>query len=266
MAKHDFTIVDPNIRNVLGIEPEQFNIRSLLGFEKTTPLLHPHDVNHWIRWGTLGYMLLSLPIFSYESMRNCFQVSFRINTSLSTIEALRNAKHVMLVQRAYPHFEKDEGGHARPTYHLDLWSVLPAPAVHYVHPECITEWQTQEFTHAMIYLLNAFLLDMPSKYVLMLNAHIHTDRNKEIANSMNEMMKAIAGPGMEMDETHVGNYFAKTIRPKLKDIMLKWDYRPGDSTVNIASDKHAVECAMSLGIIPIPAKVKTMILDGACVV
>lgn len=260
MRTNDFTIVDPRISEVLGVAPEDFNIRSLLGFDPRTRLAHPRDVNHWIRWGSLAYLMLSLPVFSFESMRVCFQIRFRISTSASSIAALRKQGSVMLDQRAYPHFETDENGIVRPTYHLDHWSVYPAPADFCVAPFCTTDFSVQAFTNALLYLFNAFLLDMPVKYLLLLNERMGTDRNKEVAIRLNDRIKTAAGLRAGLDETKVGNYFAKSIRTSVYQIGQRWN--PHEGLKPPASDHEAVMMARSLGLLPMPDDVLRLAVAG----
>ncbi|MBL7943051.1 MAG: hypothetical protein JNM00_09810 [Flavobacteriales bacterium] len=260
MRRNDFTIVDPKIADILGIEPRHFNIRALLGLDPESPLAHPQDVNHWIRWGSLAYMMLCMPVFSYESMRVCFHIKFRINTSKSQIPALRQQGVVMLDQRAYPHFETDESGVVRPTYHLDHWSVFPATEEFVVTPFCTTDLKTQSFTNALLYLLNAYMMDVPVKYLLLLNERMNTDRNKDVAQRLNEKIAQATGLDAMLDDTKVGNYFAKTIRTAIFQVNHKWN--PGAGIKNVGSDHEAIAVAKMLGLLPIHPDICRLAVAG----
>lgn len=248
------------MKQVLGREPQTFNIRSLLGRDAQHPLFHPHDVNHWIRWGSLGYMILCMPLFSLEFMRSCFSISFRVNTSGSAIAALKNAGNVLLYQKAYPHFETDQSGVVQPTCHFDLWSVLPATREHVVYPQCITPVEVQAFAIALIYLMNAFMLDLPVKYAMMLSERMQVDRNKEVAMALNGKLMQGAGVNSGYTELQVANYFGKKIRKVMEDILWKWNRTEGWKRETISTDHDAVAVARSFGLVPMPESVESEIL------
>lgn len=258
IAKSNFTIVDPNISEILGLNESDFDIHRLLGSNGKEPLIHPHDVKHWIRWGSLGYMLLSLPFFAFASMENCFLLRFRINTSGSSIPALRKAGYMLLEQRVYPYFEKDKNGLARPTYHFDRWTVFETSGLDQARPYCVTESSINPYVNGLFYLLNAYLIGIPLKYILMLDERQHFDRNKAVANSLNEKIKNATGLITNFDERQVSDYFAKTIRSRMWHTLNLWSGRTGGTAQDADSDLQAIQSARQLGLLPVPGNISEL--------
>ena len=258
ILKSDFTIVDPNISEILGIPAGDFTMQSLLGTGHAPPLIHPHDVKHWIRWGVLGYAMLSLPFFSFSSMENCFLLRFRFSTRNSSIESLKKQLFITLEQRVYPYFEKDERGHVRPTYHFDRWTVFDLPVPDSGRPYCMTESSINPYVNGLFYLLNAYLIDLPLKYVLMLDERQHHDRNKAVANTLNEKIHKGTGLTISFDERQVSDYFVKTIRPRVALALNQWSGRRSNELAEAEGDLQAVRFARELGLIPVPSIVNEL--------
>jgi hypothetical protein len=252
IGKSNFTIVDPKVSEILGMNPVDFDIHNLLGSGGIKSLVHPHDVKHWIRWGSLGYLLLSLPFFSFSSMANCFLLRFRIATSESSIASLRKAEYVTLEQRVYPYFERDGNGIARPTYHFDRWTVFENPGMELSRPYCVTDSSVNPYVNGLFYLLNAHLIGVPLKYVLMLEERQHFDRNKAVANSLNEKIKSGTGLDTNYDERQVSDCFVKTIRTRISAALNLWSAR---QDANEESDVQAVSYAKQLGLLPVPGNI-----------
>lgn len=263
MRINDFTAVDPKVEELLGIPPKSFHIQALLGNAGRESLHHPADVHHWVRWGALGYLLISLPYFSFASMENCFVLKFRINTRQSEIPALREAGYVLLEQHSYPYFETGTDGVSRPTYHFDRWSVFDASLADGARPYCSTETKLSTHINALMHLLNAAVVGLPPKYVLLLNERLHTDRNKEIAHSLNEKINQAAGIEARFDEFAVGNYFSKSIRGKLAETLSIWEKRRKDEYYTIESEPRAVQAARTLGLLPLHDWVEKHLLKSA---
>jgi hypothetical protein len=91
----------------------------------------------------------------------------------------------------------------------------------------------------------------------MLEERILQDRNKGISNELNRNIQEYAGIEANFDEYQIGDYMAKTIRPKLTDLVQKWD--PSQNSIIIENDNQAIHQAQKLGLLPIPEKIKTLI-------
>jgi Na+-transporting NADH:ubiquinone oxidoreductase subunit NqrC len=91
----------------------------------------------------------------------------------------------------------------------------------------------------------------------MLEERILQDRNKGISNELNRNIFENANVEANFDEHQIGDYMAKTIRPKLNDLIQKWD--SSQSNKNIENDNQAIHQAQKLGLLPIPEKIKKLI-------
>jgi Na+-transporting NADH:ubiquinone oxidoreductase subunit NqrC len=91
----------------------------------------------------------------------------------------------------------------------------------------------------------------------MLEERILQDRNKGISNEINRNIFEHAGIESSFDEYQIGDYMAKTIRPKLTELVQKWD--SSHSSKSIENDNQAIHQAQKLGLLPIPEKIKNLI-------
>ena len=98
--------------------------------------------------------------------------------------------------------------------------------------------------------MNAYLLDIHPKYLLMLNERKQFDRNKEIAFSLNKTIEQKCAVTDFYSENQIADTFAKTIRNKVYQTCKKWDSF-GDYT-EIMSEQQSVDYCNRLGLLPIP--------------
>jgi hypothetical protein len=106
-------------------------------------------------------------------------------------------------------------------------------------------------------LLHAYLIGLSPKYLLFLNERIGHDRNKSVAHALNQKGASFLRTKTAFDEIQIGNYFAKTIRPKLSEAMVIWNKQKPNFI--ISSDQEAVDMAKMLGLLPLPEKIEELI-------
>ena len=253
----DFISVDKEIERVLGLKPEVFRIPNLFGLNPEVPLYHPDDVAHVIRWAGIAYGVLSFPNFKIHSDTEYYKVNFRISTNLSSLPAIKEKKFLELEKKCFLKSDSSKENLRFPRYHLDKWYVYDADHFNYVKPKFVTSPEHSDAMNTLAYLMNAYILDLSPKYLLMLNSRRSFDRNKEIAFSINEAIKSNTGIENCFTENQIADTFAKTIRNKLYQICKKWDvfgsYEP------IISEQQSLHYANKLGLLPVPNNVLSTI-------
>lgn len=253
-----FNYVDPTIEQKIGIKKEDFNMMALLGLDPTNPLHHPEDVDHLIRWAAVAYTILSLPGFSFSANRDYYEVRFRLNVSRSSIPEIREMGYMTMCKRAFLIYSKEHGySDMKPRFHLNEYTMLDEAHFDYVQPAFVSSPIQAQNLNALAYLINANLIGIPTKHILLLHEKLNNDRNKQIANEFNRKLLDLANIEYAKDEHQVGDSFTKLIRPKLTETMGIWD-KTFDGKP-IVSDQQCVHYARKLGLIPIPKKVSTLI-------
>lgn len=252
IGKAEYCEVDQSIFKALGILPEQFELKSMLGLNKEVPLYHPDDLNHMIRWASLAYFIFDLPLFDWKTSDIYYNVSFRVGTSMSSSARLKKSGFVTLEKRCYPMVGIDSTGKQKPILHFDQWSVLDASLFEYVKPRWDISSDHTDFINELFYLFNAYLLNIPVKYLLMLNEKTKLDRNKAVAKSINDQFLAFAKLEVDFDEIQIGNAMAKSIRQKVEATYNLWDKRNFRNLIRITSDQEAIHFCKALGLLPIP--------------
>jgi hypothetical protein len=247
--------VDPAIRGLLGIEPEDFNLPAMAGWDAENPLFHERDNNHVLRWASIAYFMFTLRLMKWTSMDDQYRVRFRVGTEKSKIATLRNQEFVTLEKLCFLFYDKTRDGSVRPIYHFDKWLVYPKSEFDYVRPSWLSKSSRQTFLNDFMYLINAYMIDIPTQYLLYLHERSCTDRNKTVAHNLSANLKRYANIDQRIYEQHVADCFAKTIRNRLAQAMNIWDKRKFGDLLEITNDQEAVHCAKVLGLLPIPKNV-----------
>jgi hypothetical protein len=246
----NFIYVDPNIETILGIHPNLFSIPNLFGLNPEIRLYHPNDVSHVIRWAGIAYGVLSFPNFKINSSKEYYKVNFRIATEISTNQKIKSRNFVELEKKCFLKANEDNDNLNFPRYHLDKWTVYDAENFSYVKPQFVSDPHSSELMNSLAYLMNAYLLDIHPKYLLMLNERKQFDRNKEIAFSLNKTIEQNCAVTDFFSENQIADTFAKTIRNKVYQTCKKWDSF-GDYT-EIMSEQQSLDYCNRLGLLPIP--------------
>lgn len=254
----NFHYVDPSIEEKIGIKASQFTMPALLGLDPSNPLHHPEDVDHLIRWAAVAYTILSLPGFSFSANRDYYEVRFRLNVSQSSIPEIRDMGYMTMCKRAFLIYSKAHGyNEMKPRFHLNEYTMLDEAHFDYVQPAFVSTPIQAQNLNALAFLINANLIGVPTKHLLLLHEKMNNDRNKQIANEFNRKLKDLANIEYSIDENQVGDCFTKLIRPKIFETMKIWD-RTFDVT-SITSDQQCVHFARKLGLTPLPKKISTLI-------
>jgi len=257
LTSGNFIEVDSTIENKLGIKPEYFSIPNLFALNPDIQLYHKADVCQVIRWAGIAYAVLGLPNFKIDNFSDYYKISFRVPTNLSSHESLRSKNFVTLEKKCFLFCDTPSQSLKFPKYHFDRWSIYDAENFTHVQPLFISTPDQTDKLNSLAYLMNAFLLDISPKYLLMLNQKRFTDRNKEVSNNINANIEHHFGISNYFSENQIADSFAKTIRNKVHSMSLKWDYIQEAPPIN--SDQQALETCTRFGLTPIPSKIENLI-------
>ncbi|MCC6599354.1 MAG: hypothetical protein IT223_01615, partial [Crocinitomicaceae bacterium] len=257
LEKEKFLTVDPKVLEVLGIGSNSVTIQSLFGMDPNQRLFYEEDVDHVARWAGIAYIVLAFPGFSFKAISDHYKVNFRVAINNSINPQINEAKIIMLEKKCYLVYDDKNPSNKEPRFHFDRWTVYDASQFEYVSPVFVTNLQQGTYMNALAYLLNAFLLEVPPKYIAIMEEKRKTDRNKAVANELNKNLLNYTGIEYEFDESQIGDCFAKSIRHKMAEIMRIWDR--SSKNISVLSDQEAMQCARKLGLIPVPTLVKQLL-------
>lgn len=247
--------VDPNIEKLLGIKPADFNLPAMAGWDPENPLFHKRDNNHVLRWASIAYFMFTMRLLKWNSMEDQYRVRFRVGTAKSSIKSIKEQEFVALEKLCFLFYDKTDDGSTRPIYHFDKWLVYNQSEFDFVRPMWLSTPERQQYLNDILYLINAYMIAIPTQYLLYLHEKSITDRNKAVANSLNEQILKHSNLNVNFDEQQIADCFAKTIRPKLTGAMNLWDPRELNDLVDVQSDQQAVQYAKVLGLVPIPQNI-----------
>jgi hypothetical protein len=247
IEKSFYEIVDPTLKNKLNIEPEKFNLPSLLGMIDGEIVVSENDLPHFIRWAGIAFLLFSIPTFKFTSYQDYYLIRFHVNT--------KNGKF-LLEKRCYLSMKSIESLGNIPKYHFDKWSILPPLPTSYVKPIFVSDAEQTELMNNLAYLFNAALINFPVKYLIMLEERQYFDRNKEVGKALEDNILNYANLKTEFSDIQIGDYFKKTIRKKITETFNTWTNQ-NKSTCN--SETEAIQLATQLGLLPIPSGIKKLI-------
>jgi hypothetical protein len=254
--------VDPKIKKILGLNPEDFTLPAMAGFIPENPLFHKRDVNHVLRWASIAYYMFTLRLFKWNSMEDQYRVRFRVGTKKSSLPYFQERGYAALEKLCFLFYDRTDDGSTRPIYHFDKWLVYDENEFDYVKPSWISNFDRQPHLNNFLYLVNAYLLDFSPQYLLLLHLKDSNERNKGIANALNEAILKATGINAQADERQVADCFAKTIRNKVTETMNFWDKRDQRDLECVVGDTQAVNLAKTLGLLPIPESVLKMLYSG----
>jgi hypothetical protein len=253
----EFIMVDKRVEDIIGIDAYNFTIANMFALNPNFCLFHPNDVSHVIRWAGIAYAVLDFPGIEIIPDREYYKVCFRINTESSKLNHIKEKKFVLLEKKCFLKVNSEDPNFKFPRYHFDKWNVFPAENFEFVQPTFVSNNNQSTILNCLSYLLNAAILDIAPKYLLMLHERKKFDRNKEIANSINEKIKLYTNQEFEFSENQIADYFSKTIRSKIKNMSLKWD-KIG-TYGEVVSEQQSITIAQQFGLLPIPPEIVEII-------
>ncbi len=256
IEENKFIWISPSIEQSLGISPDNFQLNKLIGADGDS-LIFKEDLQHFIRWAGISYLLFSIPGFTFQSNHDYQIIKFRINTEGSKIEEIKNLGSLAISKKSQLHISPlDSTKEGIPKYHFDTWTMFDPSFFDYVRPHYVTSFKQSLFMNDLAYLINCILIDFPVKYLLILNERSKNDRNKSVAFSMNEKILKYAKINSNLDEYKIGDYLNKSIKPKLSLVCKPWCPELNDE---IIGDYEAINYAKKMGIIPIPPQVESIL-------
>jgi hypothetical protein len=253
--------VDEKIIDILGLEPADFNLPAMAGLDQSNNLFHRDDYLHVIRWACVGYIALSAPIFTWNSNQDIYRVNFRAGTKKSKIQEIRDTNYVCLEKNCviicYDHGNK----RAVPTYHFDKWTVLPSDYFKYVQPRFLSTPSREQAINGFLCLLNILLLDIPIKYIVMLQAKMEGKNNAMATKILNSKIEKYSKNTYRYTEKQITDSIQKTIRLRIEQCFNQCDKREKHERVRCKTDNDAIELARKMGILPIPPAIEQLIFQ-----
>lgn len=260
IEKNAFEWVSNNISDVLGISPDEFTLTKLIGNESVSPLIHPEDIPHFMRWAGISYLLFSIPGFTFESNTDYQLVKFRISTEKSKIASIRNLKFVLISKKSSLHISDETiTSFGIPKYHFDTWSISEPSYFDIVKPMFVTNFDQSQFMNNLAFVINALLIEIPVKYLIIINQRGNHDRNKSVAHAINQNIRNYANVNFEFDENKIGDYLNKSIKPKITSIAKNWCPELKSS---ITGDLETVSYTKKLGLLNMPVQIERLIYQN----
>jgi hypothetical protein len=257
VKENEYTIVDPRISEVLGVYPSDFNFLGILGVKPSALQIHHADLCHLSRSALIAYMVICTPGFKWKAMHDYYRARARVNVSQSRIKEIQEVSWLTLEKEVYMGHHETKEKNFIPVYHFKRWKVYPESEYIGTKPYFGGDPYQSKFRNAYWYLLHAYMLDIPVKFILFLHERQTKDRHKAIAMSINKELRNHHNFKTELDEGQVADCFAKTIRQRIGEAMTKWENRI--EPLVIVSDIEATTCAQTLCLLPIPQLVLEMI-------
>jgi hypothetical protein len=253
--------MDSKLDSLLGFKPDDFNVPSLMLKDSFTHIFHHRDHYHMLRWAFLAQAMVAARIFRWNSLEDQFRIRFRVRTQKSTIASYRAHEFITLEKLCFLFNETTPEG-CRPSMHIDKWLIFDRSEFEHVRPSWISSLDRQGNLNAVLFLMNAALIQFPVQYLVYLHERSLADRNKAIAARLQEHVFKHTGIEMQFEEQAVADCFAKTIRPRMEQTIQAWEFRKANDLCSLESDAQAVQAAKSLGLLPIPEKVLKAIYSG----
>ncbi len=250
--------IDESMNNILGIRNEDFQTMSIQALNTNESLYHRNEMFHIIRHDIIAYMMTSLPFFSWAPYKGYYQAKFRIRTNKSQDAELRRKESVSLDRKAFVVGTEKVKGSFIATFHFDIYSVIFDKEFNYPRFQFVSVADDIHIKNAALYLINALLLDVPVKYLLMLDEKRKFDRYKAVAQRMEEKILKFSGRTLKIGEQKIADCFSKTIRTRIEQTFNRWDQRYFADRVSVSSDAKAIHYAHILGLLPIPHLVKQL--------
>lgn len=256
LSLKEHIVVDGRIRNILGIEPTDFSFKALFGFDPENPLYHPYDYYHSLRFELIANFVAAIPNFEFKPLLDFYSLRFRVATIKSSIEVLRDLHFVTLEKRVSRIDEFDQHSPLGNRV-LCKWSLYLENEIESSPPYFAVDSDRTRFMYEFWYLLNAHLLGLSPKLILMLDALNLNERNNAVEIERNTNINEFRGFEEKLDSNLVSGFFVKKLRTKIAELINVWEGRV--KHLVIQSDLEVVQCAKRLGLLPVPRRIKEII-------
>jgi hypothetical protein len=250
--------MDSKLDELLGFGPDDFNVPALMKNDAYTHIFHVRDHHHMLRWACLAQMMVANNMLVWRSLEDQFRIRFRVRTQKSTLASYREHEYITLEKLCFLYNEEHQGA-ILPKLHIDKWLIYDRSEFEQVRPVWISSMDRQSILNDTLYLFNAALIDFPVQYLLYLQERSTADRNKAIAERLNAHILTYSGIEAQLDEQQIADCMAKTIRPRIAQAVNTWEHRKPHDFCTVDSDLQAVEAARSLGLLPIPDRIRKVL-------
>ncbi|MFZ1331121.1 MAG: hypothetical protein WAR83_02975 [Flavobacteriales bacterium] len=250
--------VDDRISALLGMDPSSFDTSSIKNFDPATSLYHRDDMYHLIRFALVSYLMASLSFFSWTEHKDYYHVRFRMNTQQSFEKDLLEQEYLVIDKKCFCIGWRPSRKSTMAPYHYDIYTVRKATELEHVQFNFVSDGPQCRAMNAMLYLLNAQLLDLAPKFILMLDEKQHFDRYKMTANAMEASIRTHGNSDCVIEEHKVADCFSKTIRGRIAQIFDQWDMRRNGDQVDVLCDADAIHYAKTMGLLPLPKMVREL--------
>lgn len=261
MPTYQYTYVSEKVEKVLGVKKEDFTAYNVYGNKGKDGLQHPVDNFHVMRWGYLSYIVLATPGFHFRANNDHYLIRHRIKTKKKLNSKSVKDRYVVIEKRCYLCHDSLTSEKFKPTMHLDRWTVLKEDPTSLVRPLFVSEGEQDYIMNSLIYLLNAVLMGVSPKYLILLNERIKADRHKAVAVEVSKKINHYKGFDVDLAEQQVADCFSKTIRQKMFNLINFWEPIPRDSNKHF-TDTDIVMAATRLGLIPFSEDIEALIYNG----
>lgn len=246
--------MDRKLDDLLGLNPDDFNVPALMLNDAYEHIFHPRDHHHMLRWACLAQLMVACRIFCWKSLEDQFRIRFRVRTLKSTNSHYREHEYITLEKLCFLFNGESEQG-TIPQLHIDKWLIFDRSEFDHVRPVWISKIERQAYLNDVLFLLNAGLIQLPIQYLLYLHERSLNDRNKAIASRINVQVEEYTGIQADIDEQQIADCMAKTIRPRMMQLINSWEHRKPADQSKIESDIQSVQAAKALGLLPIPERI-----------
>lgn len=250
--------MDSKLDELLGFGPDDFNVPALMKNDAYTHIFHVRDHHHMLRWACLAQMMVASHMLVWRSLEDQFRIRFRVRTQKSTLASYREHEYITLEKLCFLYNEEHQDT-VLPKLHIDKWLIYDRSEFEQVRPVWISSMDRQSILNDALYLFNAALIDFPVQYLLYLQERSTADRNKAIAERLNAHIQTYSGIEAQLDEQQIADCMAKTIRPRIAQAVNTWEHRKPHDICTVDSDLQAVEAARSLGLLPIPDRIRKVL-------
>ena len=250
--------MDSKLDELLGFGPDDFNVPALVKNDAYTHIFHVRDHHHMLRWACLAQMMVANNMLVWRSLEDQFRIRFRVRTQKSTLASYREHEYITLEKLCFLYNEEHQDT-VLPKLHIDKWLIYDRSEFEQVRPVWISSMDRQSILNDALYLFNAALIDFPVQYLLYLQERSTADRNKAIAERLNAHILTYTGIEAQLDEQQIADCMAKTIRPRIAQAVNTWEHRKPHDFCTVDSDLQAVEAARSLGLLPIPDRIRKVL-------
>lgn len=250
--------MDSKLDELLGFGPDDFNVPALMKNDAYTHIFHVRDHHHMLRWACLAQMMVASHMLVWRSLEDQFRIRFRVRTQKSTLASYREHEYITLEKLCFLYNEEHQDT-VLPKLHIDKWLIYDRSEFEQVRPVWISSMDRQSILNDALYLFNAALIDFPVQYLLYLQERSTADRNKAIAERLNAHIQTYSGIEAQLDEQQIADCMAKTIRPRIAQAVNTWEHRKPHDLCTVDSDLQAVEAARSLGLLPIPDRIRKVL-------